>query len=132
MRKCKDCEIEKDESEFHKKRESRQSYCKDCQNARTRQHYQDNKDAYKKRAKDRDKKLRAELAVYKESHPCADCKQFYPSYVMDFDHLRDKKFGVSQKFTRFSADEVWEEIAKCELVCANCHRIRTHVRLAER
>jgi hypothetical protein len=71
-------------------------------------------------------RLREFLAVVK-SAPCVDCKRRYPPYVMDFDHLdpTTKKFHVSHGSSR-SMKAVKEEIAKCELVCANCHRIRTH------
>lgn len=55
-----------------------------------------------------------------------DCGVHYPSYVMDFDH-RDpstKKGGVG-KFVSVGWKSLKEEIAKCDLVCANCHRERT-------
>ena len=59
-----------------------------------------------------------------KSRPCADCGTSYPPYVMDFDHLRDKQFMVSGMLTR-SLKQILEEVAKCEVVCSNCHRIRT-------
>jgi hypothetical protein len=54
----------------------------------------------------------------------------YPWYVMQFDHVRGKKVdSVSQmRWGRPSMRLVKEEIAKCELVCGNCHAIRTHKR----
>lgn len=83
------------------------------------------------RRAERQRKLRAEKRAYiaaAKNKPCMDCKQSFPPYVMDFDHRdpKDKKFSVS----RICDDNVsWEnlkaEIAKCDLVCANCHRIRT-------
>ena len=59
---------------------------------------------------------------------CADCGfsgRNFPS-VLDFHHLKDKKFNVAS-FSRFvvSLETVKKEIRKCELICANCHRIRT-------
>jgi hypothetical protein len=62
-----------------------------------------------------------------KSVPCADCGILFPSYVMQFDHLEDKKFTLSKSPTR-KWEKVLEEIAKCEIVCANCHAIRTHLR----
>lgn len=59
--------------------------------------------------------------------PCVDCKGSFPTYCMDFDHLGNKEFALS-KANHKSADRVMREIGKCELVCANCHRIRTHKR----
>jgi len=59
--------------------------------------------------------------------PCADCGHSYPPYVMDFDHVRgEKKYNVtSMKGRSASKRAILEEVAKCEVVCANCHRIRT-------
>jgi hypothetical protein len=67
------------------------------------------------------------LKEYKESNPCSDCRNFYPYYVMDFDHRGEKMKNVSQ----MRSSPLWkikEEVAKCDLVCANCHRHRTHER----
>lgn len=58
--------------------------------------------------------------------PCADCGHKYPPCVMDFDHIKDtKKFTIANKLR--SVELLLQEIAKCEVVCANCHRIRTHI-----
>lgn len=59
--------------------------------------------------------------------PCADCGVQYPPYVMDFDHVGEKSLKISESF-QTSSTRLLNEIAKCELVCANCHRIRTHER----
>ena len=56
--------------------------------------------------------------------PCTDCGGRFPPECMDWDHLRDKKFDLANANTRSPAS-ILAEIAKCELVCANCHRIRT-------
>lgn len=45
---------------------------------------------------------------------------------MDFDHREDKKFNIAQLSKIASVEKLKEEIAKCDVVCANCHRIRTH------
>jgi len=71
----------------------------------------------------------AKIQALKEASPCADCGLSHPYYVMDFDH-RDpsaKKADVSLLVKNGSAwDTVIEEIAKCDIVCANCHRLRTY------
>lgn len=67
----------------------------------------------------------------KESSPCTDCRQFYPYYVMQYDHL-----GYEVKLNHvgtmasenYSIAKIQSEIDKCELVCANCHAVRTHIR----
>ncbi len=64
----------------------------------------------------------------KESGRCFDCNEKYPHYVMDYDH-RDpstKKFGISAGSFRESRKAIELEIAKCDLVCSNCHRQRTY------
>ena len=60
-----------------------------------------------------------------------DCKQNYMPFVMDFDHVRGvKEHDVSELVRRCaSIDRVKREIEKCDLVCSNCHRIRTWQRL---
>jgi hypothetical protein len=61
--------------------------------------------------------------------PCMDCGKTLPPECMDFDHRpgTDKKFGVAEMGGR-RMSVVLEEIAKCDIVCANCHRIRTFAR----
>ena len=62
--------------------------------------------------------------------PCMDCGVQYPPYVMDFDHRdkRTKAAGINQMINlhSYSKDKILAEINKCDLVCANCHRIRTY------
>ena len=71
---------------------------------------------------------RGRIAALKEASPCADCGRSYPAYVMDFDHVRGtKSVGISLMFS-YSWQTILAEIAKCDLVCANCHRIRTFER----
>ncbi|TSC76687.1 MAG: hypothetical protein G01um101429_1156 [Parcubacteria group bacterium Gr01-1014_29] len=62
--------------------------------------------------------------------PCADCGKKYHWYVMDFDHVRGKKFfPLSQSSVGGrSIETIKREIAKCDIVCTNCHRMRTYNR----
>lgn len=63
-----------------------------------------------------------------KSKPCTDCRHKFPACCMDFDHREPakKKFNVGSMFAHHYARELIElEIEKCDLVCANCHRIRT-------
>lgn len=61
-----------------------------------------------------------------------DCGVTYPWYVMDFDHRdgESKTDIVSRIANVGAAKRLREEIAKCDLVCANCHRVRTFTRIA--
>jgi hypothetical protein len=60
-------------------------------------------------------------------HPCIECGEDDP-VVLEFDHLGGKLFDVGRAISDRSWDSILEEIAKCEVVCANCHRRRTAVR----
>jgi predicted RNA-binding protein len=94
-----------------------------------RRWYAKNKDVQLARVKQQQQKIFEEVVNYKESNPCSDCGKKYAHYVMDFDHISDdKKKNVSSLAKRGSRKQVWEEIEKCELVCSNCHRERTHNR----
>jgi hypothetical protein len=79
------------------------------------------------------KKQKEALARYlkevKEKNPCMDCKISYPYYMMDFDHVRGKKqANVAELINTLSKKRIDTEIAKCEVVCSNCHRARTYMR----
>lgn len=64
------------------------------------------------------------LVTYLREHPCVDCGETDP-VVLEFDHLRDKKFAISKGLQDRNWQDVLDEIAKCDVVCANCHRRRT-------
>ena len=71
----------------------------------------------------------AQLVIDHKDCPCADCGETYPYYVMDLDHLpgHDKVMGVSDMVGKgLSKASILAELEKCEVVCANCHRERTH------
>lgn len=59
--------------------------------------------------------------------PCVDCGGNFPPCVMDFDHVRGEKVANVSQMIRWSRERVLAEVAKCDLVCANCHRVRTHL-----
>ena len=79
----------------------------------------------------RDAVIKEWLREYKESTPCKDCGKKFPAVCMDFDHLSDKKYNISTMRGDHSRENIVAEMAKCELVCANCHRIRTRDRLSD-
>lgn len=95
----------------------------------TRKHYAANKPQYAARNKRTAEEKRAFIQAAKNV-PCGDCGVSYPYYVMEFDHVRGlKAFNVS---TAVQYNPGWErlkaEIAKCDVVCSNCHRERTYRR----
>lgn len=96
--------------------------------AAVKKHYYANKSYYyAKNYKARDRKT----AYVRElkNNPCTDCGIKYPFYVMEFDHLDG---ATKLREVGRSLNNGWRslkaEIAKCELVCANCHRARTYKR----
>lgn len=92
-------------------------------------HYYSNKEQYYARNYAA-KAKKAEYIRQAKNRPCADCGGLFPSYVMDFDHLDGtEKYKQVSKLTAHSWQRIKDEIAKCEVVCANCHRIRTYERL---
>lgn len=75
-------------------------------------------------------RVRAERAAViqkAKDKPCMDCGVKYPLFIMHFDH-RDPSLKVKSvsQMTTHSLKKIQEEIAKCDVVCANCHGIRTH------
>ncbi len=76
--------------------------------------------------KDRNRKI-MEIA---KSKPCVDCKEKYPYYIMEFDHVPGrgtKSFAISSGLA-ISLIKLETEMKKCDIVCANCHRRRTYMR----
>jgi hypothetical protein len=75
------------------------------------------------------------MMEYLSENPCVDCGNSNP-VVLDFDHLPEfeKNFDIGRAVG--SSGRSWEsihaEIKKCDVVCSNCHRIRTSSRLNDR
>lgn len=82
-----------------------------------------------RRAENRANKWQA-AQIHKLAHGCADCGYNASAYALQFDHVRgDKKANVSDLIrSDYKWETVLEEIDKCEVVCANCHAIRTKSR----
>jgi len=128
---CSKCKLLKQITEFNFKYRAtgqRHTYCRDCGKELTRSHYKRQKRAYL----DRNLHAYAErrrMVVEAKLRPCVDCGVQYPYYVMDFDH-RDgalKEFSLNSVH-RVTKRSILREIAKCDVVCSNCHRERTHQR----
>ncbi|QQV92500.1 HNH endonuclease [Streptomyces phage MeganTheeKilla] len=84
-------------------------------------------------AKERDK-LRADekreaLRKYLVEKGCVDCGYNHHHAALEFDHLPGyTKIKNVMAMTYNSWEVIWAEVEKCEVVCANCHAIRTHER----
>jgi hypothetical protein len=63
--------------------------------------------------------------------PCMDCGVCWPIECMDLDYRApaEKTFNLAttSPVALPPLQAVKDEIAKCDVVCANCHRIRIHL-----
>ena len=75
--------------------------------------------------RNRAKKLAIVQAI--KAGPCTDCGGNFHPEAMQFDHTGEKFAGISDMLT-YGIDRILAEISKCELVCANCHAVRTFIR----
>lgn len=131
IKHCTDCCEDKPLDEFGRDAsvsDGKRAQCKRCTaNAAQRRYFAQN-GREKQRAAER--KRRAQMRQIVDTHkdvPCVDCGGRFPAVCMDFDHVSDDKVaGISQMIhSNFGIDSILAEIAKCEVVCANCHRLRT-------
>lgn len=133
MKKCITCGKLRDKSEYSWRNKSlnrKWNTCKYCQRVQRADWYQRNKTKHKATAK---KNKKIAIAISKEfiweylsSHPCVDCGESNPN-VLEFDHVRGKKKKTLSLLIGegYSLVAIQEELAKCEVRCANCHRIKT-------
>lgn len=133
---CFYCNSEKEESLFRRKT-GKALQCKACYSAyianyiRTRPEKVKKNREYVQKSKPRRRDIRRQFLCWLKSDPCLDCGQKYHPEVMEFDHTQDGtkggyKFAVgAMAFRTVNEESLWSEILKCEIVCANCHRIRT-------
>ena len=79
------------------------------------------------------KRRNAAYVLAVKAQPCSDCGQIFHPAAMDFDHVHGQKVADIATLAAggFSLKRIQAEIDKCELVCANCHRVRTWVRLEQ-
>jgi len=132
-KRCCTCHEVKPLEEFHRNRsrsDGRQAMCKPCNIERNKRWYREHPEARPARmdgyARARRTAAATWLYEYLLEHPCVDCGESDP-VVLEFDHLRDKVRAISAMLTS-SRRTIEAEIAKCEVVCANCHRRRTAAR----
>src|ERR1700676_4030232 len=132
MKQCTGCgELKPIERFFFKNGVTgrRHARCKLCQQAYWREYYH-RSPGLKRRQVDRNfwyrRRNRAFMNAYLQDHPCVDCGLANP-LLLEFDHVSGTKRAAVSTLVRGSATirTILEEIAKCEVRCANCHRLRT-------
>lgn len=134
-RTCSRCKETKNLDEFNfknKLKNIKHCFCRECGKIYTSNHYKDNKDYYKKKARKHTNNAKEKTVLllidYFKDNLCANCGEGDP-IVLDFDHIdpKNKSIEVSRLitngFTKWS--EIMVEISKCQVLCANCHRRKT-------
>lgn len=137
MKVCSNCSRLKHKPEFTKKKSSKDGLnarCRTCTRAMSKKHFDDNKDYYREKQKRRRRKIKKrirEIILSAKDVPCIDCNKTFHFSAMDFDHVKGKKlFNIAYAVRlQVTTKTLLEEISKCEVVCANCHRIRTYKRI---
>jgi hypothetical protein len=132
MKKCSCCKVLKEVVEYGKnikRKDGLQTYCKECSKERAKKQYRDDVHGHREKTKLRKKEVRHRnreiVWEYFKNHPCVDCGETDP-LVLEFDHQRDKVDSVSMiAGGGSSTKKLLDEIAKCEVRCANCHRRKT-------
>lgn len=86
-----------------------------------------------KKDRERRAKCRYFFNLLKIERGCYDCGGMFPPEALDFDHLpgKEKCFNIAKFLANKPCEEVLDEISKCQVVCATCHRIRTATRKKE-
>lgn len=93
---------------------------------KARARYQENIEQRREYARNRQRERRQFVTEFKEQHPCACCGGRFPGIVMEFHHPRgrDKEGAVSDMIREgVNLERIKAEMEKCELLCANCHRL---------
>jgi hypothetical protein len=138
MKTCKECKVEKDIQEFpwkNKAKGIRVGRCNICHNKWYKAYFSktDNKKKQIERVNSVNKKqiekAREYVYEYLVKNPCVDCGEKNP-IVLEFDHREtlEKAFSICSALSSHSyvsMELLVSEIEKCDIRCANCHRIKT-------
>ena len=129
MKNCSKCSTLKKISDFgfrNKAKNIYQSWCKKCLRDHNRQVYVERPNR-KQQVRALSLKYKADmekfLFEYLSAHPCS-CGETN-ILTLQFDHLRDKSFTIACQATSSSIATIKAEIDKCQVLCANCHSIKT-------
>lgn len=128
-KKCFNCDEVKDVKAFSKcsgRKDGLQGWCKLCVQIRDREKYKNPevRQRYIDNNKKRQEYCREKLFEFLSTQECIDCHEGDP-IVLEFDHRGHKEHNVSDMVRLGSWKNMLKEIAKCDIVCANCHKRRT-------
>lgn len=137
MKKCTNCKIEKELIDFNGnkcRKDGLNNICRKCSNERSRKYYNEKGEEHKKNVVKRNHKYRNVIRQFildkLKVSKCIDCGN-NDIRVLEFDHLPEfkKEYNISDMLrSSLSIDSIELEMNKCEIVCANCHRIRSIIR----
>jgi hypothetical protein len=134
QRTCNQCGLSlpanKDYFKTHSSNRGLEAVCKSCQRLNARAYEQVKNSNGIRGVVDRRVKLRTFLDQTKLESGCVVCGYNSHPAALDFDHLpgANKVATIAKLFSGLKDDLLLEEIKKCEVVCANCHRVRTATR----
>lgn len=134
-KKCVKCKMHKPHTDFafHKgQKDGFQPECKECRIDVNRNYYDSpvGTNRSRKHISKQRRNLISEITEPILKNGCTDCGEYHKG-AMDFDHVRGKKlYNISALATLNNSDEemlslLRDELSKCEVRCANCHRIVT-------
>lgn len=135
LQRCPKCDTEKPEDAFQPSRWGKPGqYCRFCSQGADAKYRMSGRGRYARRRSHRKAWTRRKTAVkplldaIKLAVGCVDCGYDRHAEALDFDHLPGtrKLFNIGA-WAGLSVgwDEIFAELKKCEVVCANCHRVRT-------
>ena len=100
-------------------------WCRDCMKSAKQQYYRENIQAERTRAIVRSKAHRAILQRIKLERGCAECGYAEHPAALEFDHLPGEGKSFPLKEVHRALAKLLAETEKCDVVCANCHAVRT-------
>jgi len=128
---CTVCKEEKLLKEFYPNKQCKLGVtgtCRSCSRERISKWYSDNRKERQNAANRLNQKRKREIVDY-FGDKCLDCGNTYPQCVYQFHHLEPKGKDVNPSYALSKRpSEMWKELNKCVMLCANCHMIRHHVR----
>jgi hypothetical protein len=131
MKRCGRCGVEQPLENFHRRKgpDGRQVWCKPCRKTYDHDYFAATRTLRIAQKRARAAEIRAWVRDLK-TQPCSDCGARFHPVAMHFDHRpgENKEFEIGFAVRGYSRKRILAEIAKCDLVCANCHAVRTYRR----
>jgi hypothetical protein len=131
-KRCPNCKETKPFRDFgfkNRAKELLQPWCRACERIYKQGWYLHNRERHMANVAVTKQRVRSatrlRVLAYLRKHPCVDCGEGNP-VVLDFDHVRTKRWNISYMVScGFPWATIEDEIKRCHLRCANCHRIKT-------